>query len=96
MTYLFFSFLVAPQHMKFLGQGSDSSLFQSTPQLWQCQIFNPLCPGWGLNLHLDFAKSCWTTVGTPTYGILRPMSTQNHSWVGADTLRKDVLNAEGP
>ena len=47
------SFLATPQHMEFLGQGSDPK-----PQLRQCQILNPLC-GAGSNLHPSTFRMLW-------------------------------------
>ena len=42
-VFVFFSLLAARQHMEFPGFRSELHL-RLTPEVWQCQILNPLCP----------------------------------------------------
>ena len=80
----FFSFLVAPQHMEFPGQGSDlSHSLKPKPQLQQHWILNPLCQAGGqshipaLPRHL---QSHCTTAGTPKLCFNKGTWIMSVSW----------------
>ena len=83
--FFFFFFFGCPVVHAVPLPGIRSKLqLQPKPQLWQCQIFNPMCQAGdqtGIPVLLRHLQSYCTTAGTPPHFVLETIPRGNHGQI---------------
>ena len=87
-------FLDAPMALEVPGSGIKSKLqLQPMPQLWQCQILNPLCPSRNsCLLHLYLCVTYWPSPSHPT---LDYKCYKNRAFIQSCILKPTVMPGMG-